>query len=197
MDRKYCFHPVLQIEKHYTIPLITRRSFVKRSLLLFFLPFIVFTYFTFIAFQKTCDYAMNVQAEKKIPFNHKSHITQYGASDCGMCHKYYENGRFKGIPTAGDCKVCHDGNNASNKPILKNFKDNEKPWESFAQQPALVYFSHTAVLKNNKNARCASCHGDKAGSTTSAKIKGKMLMGECTDCHNSLKISNACTVCHD
>jgi hypothetical protein len=168
-----------------------------RSLLLFFLPFIVFTYVSFVVFQFACDRAMHVQAEKLLPFNHKSHITKYGASDCELCHGYYENGRFKGIPTVSDCKMCHDGNTAKVKAFFKGYKDTDKPWTSFAQQPDLVYFSHMAVIKNTKTARCASCHGDKGNSTTMERIKGKMHMGQCMDCHDSLKISNACLVCHD
>jgi hypothetical protein len=165
---------------------------VKRSLLLFFLPFIVFTYLSFIVFQKSCDYAMNVQAQKLLPFNHKSHLTKdYGISGCEDCHGYFENGRFKGIPTVGKCRGCHE------KPFLRDYKDSDRPWESFAQQPDLVYFSHIAVMKNNKKARCASCHGNKAKSMTTKKIMGKMPMGTCMDCHTSLKISNKCAVCHD
>ena len=81
--------------------------------------------------------------------------------------------------------------------FFKGFKDTDKPWTSWVKQPDLVYFSHMAVMKNNKTARCASCHGDKANSMTTAKIKGKMPMGQCMDCHTSLGISNACAVCHD
>lgn len=170
---------------------------MKKSLLLFSLPFIIFTYLSFVVFQKGCDYAMNVQAEKKLPFNHKNHLKKWGAADCETCHSYYDNGRFKGIPTVGDCKMCHDGSTAKKKPFFKGYKDSDKPWESFAQQPDLVYFSHIAVLKNNKKARCSSCHGDKTRKTSHTKVKGKMMMGECMDCHDSLKISNTCAVCHD
>ncbi len=169
----------------------------SRSLLLFFLPFIIFTYVSFVVFQKACDHAMNVQAEKKIPFSHKTHVEKYGAADCETCHMYAGNGRFKGLPTVADCKMCHDGNTAKEKAMFAGFKDSDVPWTSYAQQPDLVYFSHIAVMKNEKTARCASCHGDKGHSTTTSKIKGKMPMGQCMDCHDALKISNACMVCHD
>ena len=115
-----------------------------RSLLLFFLPFVIFTYASFILFQKACDFAMNAQAEKPIHFNHKTHVTTYGATDCELCHGYYDNGRFKGMPTVADCKMCHDGNTAKEKALFGPFKDTDKPWTSFARQPDLVYFSHIA-----------------------------------------------------
>ncbi len=170
---------------------------MKRTLLFFFLPFIISTYLSYILFIKACDYAMNVQAEKPLPFNHKTHMTKYNISNCEFCHGYYENGRFKGIPTVAVCKQCHEGKTAAEKIFFKNYKDTDTPWTSFAQQPDLVYFSHIAVMKNKKTAQCASCHGNKGVSMTTAKIKGKMLMGQCMDCHDSLKISNKCMVCHD
>ncbi|MGQ9843354.1 MAG: cytochrome c3 family protein [Spirochaetota bacterium] len=168
-----------------------------RTFLLFFLPFVIFAYISLIVFQQACDYAMNVQAKKLLPFNHRTHTTKYGATDCETCHSYDSNGRFNGIPTVAVCKQCHDPNKVSTQVFFAGFGDNDKPWESFAQQPDLVYFSHIAVMKNEKKAQCISCHGDKGNSTTPAKIKGKMAMGTCMDCHTALKISNACTVCHD
>jgi hypothetical protein len=140
---------------------------------------------------------MNLQAQKLLPFNHESHITKYGAGECDTCHQYYEDGRFKGIPTVGDCKMCHDGNTAKEKAYFKDFKDTDRPWESFAKQPGLVYFSHKVVMTSPKGARCASCHGNKAKAMTTAKITGKMKMGVCMDCHDALRISNACAICHD
>lgn len=175
---------------------------MKRSLLLFFLPFISFGLISYLGFIKACDYAMSNQVDQSIPFNHKSHVTRYGAADCDLCHGYYENGRFKGVPTVGDCKQCHDGQTAAEKAMFKNHQDGDRPWGVWARQPDLVYFSHIAVLKNTKKAQCPSCHGDRAGAMTTARVKGnvggtKMPMGQCMDCHTALKISNKCLVCHD
>jgi len=69
--------------------------------------------------------------------------------------------------------------------------------ESFAGQPGHVYFSHMAVLNNNKKAECLSCHGDKAASMTTGRLKGKMRMSTCENCHTKLNISKSCIVCHD
>ena len=186
---------------------------MKRSLLLFFLPFIVFTYFSFIVSQQACDYVMSNKPEKKLPFNHRNHLSKtldYGISGCEDCHGFTDNGRFKGLPSVGDCTGCHDregsvgGNDfgPKRKPFFDNYKDSDRPWGAYAKQPDLVYFSHKVVMsatdKNgNKRARCSSCHGDKADSINGKKLKGKMLMGQCMDCHTALKISNKCAVCHD
>ncbi len=179
---------------------------MKRSLLLFFLPFFVFTFIFYAISENACNYVMANHPQVPLPFNHKNHITKYeaagekGDSCDSICHTYYENGRFKGIPSVGVCKQCHDGNTAAEKAFFNTFKDSDVPWGSYAKQPDLVYFSHTAVMKNTKEAICSSCHGDKANSMTVARTertRGKMPMGQCMDCHNSLRISNACQVCHD
>ena len=73
-------------------------------------------YSSFIVSQKGCDYVMANHPEKAVDFNHQSHLTKYfpengmAKDDCEVCHGYYENGRFKGLPTVGDCTSCHDPN---------------------------------------------------------------------------------------
>ena len=176
---------------------------MKRTLFLILLPFIVFTFVSYFAFLKACDYAMTNHPEKPIHFNHKSHsryLKDLGAGDCETCHAYSENGRFKGIPDIGTCKSCHNGTTAAEKAMFKGYKDSDVPWGSYAKQSDLVYFSHIAVMKNNKKARCSSCHGDKKNAMTTKRterVLGRMPMGQCMDCHTALKISNKCLVCHD
>ena len=183
---------------------------MKRKVFLISAPFVLFTCIFYALSQKACNSAMEAEASKKIPFIHKTHVKQYGISDCTVCHQYDENGRFKGIPTIGECTSCHDrdGELTSNdrsiprkKSMFDSYKDTDKPWTSYAKQPDLVYFSHLAVMSaKHENGKpkvgCESCHGDKANSIDTGKIKGKMPMGQCMDCHTSLKISNQCTICH-
>jgi len=182
---------------------------VKKSLPLILIPFVIFTYLSFIFFQKACDTMMYPKAKKEVPFNHKSHLTKYG-TECEMCHGYDDNGRFLGLPSVASCTQCHDPEAEydrdplvpKRKSFLSKYKESYKPWKAHAKQPDLVYFSHKVVMsalddKNQPRARCASCHGDKANSTNTKRIKGKMLMGQCMDCHTALKISNKCAVCHD
>ena len=186
---------------------------MRRSLLLFFTPFILFTWIFLGISQKGCQDFMQADAAKPLPFSHKSHIKMWGVDDCTVCHGYEENGRFKGLPTVGDCTQCHaredaasssdDGNkNPRKKAMFDKYQDSDKPWTSWAKQPDLVYFSHKVVMTaqfedGRLKARCASCHGDKGNSMNGNMIKGKMLMGQCMDCHTALRISNACAVCHD
>ena len=169
---------------------------MKRPLLLFSVPFIIVAFISFVIFQKACDLALSTQAEKFLPFNHQDHLPECDARKCETCHKFYENGRFVGSPTVAECKDCHDGDHAGELEALNRFRDTDKPWEVYAKQPDLVYFSHTVVQHSPKKVGCVDCHGDKANSTTTEKIKGKVKMGKCMDCHDALEIDNSCLVCH-
>ena len=184
---------------------------MRRSLLLFFTPFIIFTWYFFGISQEGCHNVMQADAAKPIPFSHKNHVVKYAISDCTTCHGYEENGRFKGLPTIAECTACHarDGVTTSDdhsvprkKTMFDSYKDSDQPWGSFAKQPDLVYFSHNVVMTakyedGRLKARCGSCHGDKALTTDTKMLKGKMLMGQCMDCHTALNLSNKCAVCHD
>ena len=86
--------------------------------------------------------------------------------------------------------------------MFDSYKDTDKPWTSWAKQPDRVYFSHKVVMTakfedGRMKARCVECHGDKAKTMDTAMLSGKMLMGQCEDCHTALHISNKCAVCHD
>ena len=154
---------------------------------------------------------MQAEATKKIPFSHKNHIQYWGVTDCTTCHGYYEDGRFKGLPSVAECTQCHardgvltasDHTTPRKKTMFDSWKDTDRPWTSWAKQPDLVYFSHKVVMTaqfedGRLKARCAGCHGDKAGSANTEMVQGKMLMGKCMDCHTALNISNSCAVCHD
>jgi len=168
-----------------------------KAFLPFVIPFMVFGMLTFIVTWYGCDYMENFHAKKELPFTHKTHTELYKIQ-CQQCHGFDENGRFKGIPTAGDCRSCHDGESASEKAFLKDLPDDYRPWESFSRQPDLVYFSHIAIVAHAQGQNnCTPCHGDKGITVDTAKISGKMKMGQCMDCHDSLNISNKCTICHD
>ncbi len=183
---------------------------MKRTILLISVPFVLFTWLFYGLTQKACNSAMQIKPAKKIPFMHKTHIVKYDIKDCTTCHKYDENGRFRGIPSVGDCTACHarDGELTAKdhltprkKSMFDDYKDTDKPWGSWAQQPDLVYFSHkvvmTAKFEDGKmKAQCGQCHGDKAMTTDTGMLKGKMLMGQCMNCHTALQISNKCAVCH-
>jgi len=152
---------------------------------------------TFVVTWYGCSYVETFHAKKELPFTHKTHTEIYKIS-CTRCHSFDENGRFRGIPAVGDCRSCHDGVHASEKAFLKDLPGDYHPWESYAKQPDLVYFSHIAVVAHAGGAEeCTPCHGDKGATINTDQTEGKMKMGRCMKCHDALHISNKCTVCHD
>ncbi len=184
---------------------------MKQTLLLIGIPFIVFTVVSFVLSEKACTYILQAKPQKEIPFNHITHIDKYGAS-CDDCHGYYDNGRFKGLPSVAECTVCHDRQGPSRgtdesivplkKPMFEKIKDTDRPWGAYAQQTDLVYFSHKVVMTakfedGRTKMICTNCHGNKAKSVGTEMLRGKLLMGQCEDCHTALSISNQCAVCHD
>lgn len=190
---------------------------MKRTALLIGIPFVAALIGSYIISQKGCEYVMANHPDKPVAFNHKSHLMKWfpanglSKDNCEVCHGFYENGRFKGLPTIAECTSCHDPEALKQattpdapmrKPELARYKPTDRPWGSYAKQPDLVYFSHKVVMTarfedGRLKQRCASCHGDKANSTNTAMLKGKMLMSQCEDCHSALHISNTCAVCHD
>ena len=180
---------------------------MKRITLLATISFVLIFCATLFLSEKACEYALGNHPVKPIPFNHKTHLTEYDAGpECEVCHQYYDNGRFMGIPSVADCLMCHENtfefdgtDNSADQHTFEIYNDTDIPWDSYAKQPDHVYFSHLVVMSSELEDKpdCETCHGPKSESTDTAMIKGKMLMPECMECHDNLKISNKCAVCHD
>ncbi len=156
----------------------------------------------------SCEAEKKANAVEKIPFSHATHIEKYNIKDCGTCHKYDDQKAFRGMPTVGDCTVCHDRNGTltgkdhmtpRKKSIFDSYTDKDSPWVSKAEDKQLVYYSHKVALSSEmpdgkKQLRCTPCHGDRVSSNSTAK--GEKLMKQCIECHTSFKMNNQCDVCH-
>jgi len=152
----------------------------------------------------------NVEAVEKISFSHQTHVEKYNIKDCGTCHKYDANKTFRGLPSIGECTVCHDRNGEltsddhmkpRKKTMFDSYTDKDKPWDSRAKNQQLVYYSHkvalTTKLPDGKTKlRCEPCHGDKVSSTGTSRTEGEKLMKQCIECHTSFKLNDRCDVCH-
>lgn len=147
---------------------------------------------------------------RPIPFMHTTHIKKYEIKNCGTCHINDKDGKFLGLPTVGKCTTCHsrDGELTNNdhmaprkKTMFDFYTDKDRPWISRAKNPDLVYYSHKVVVNaklpdGKMKSRCEGCHGDKADYKGIAKLKGKNLMDQCIECHDSFKIDKTCAFCH-
>lgn len=146
-----------------------------------------------------------------VPFSHKTHVENYGIKDCGKCHKYSTTGVFRGIPTVGECVVCHKrgtelfSDDRKNNPRMKSmfdfYADKDKLWNSKIKDSEIFYYSHKRIMAtdsgdNTTRVKCVLCHGDKVNSAITANTKGEKLMNQCIYCHTSFKLNNQCDVCH-
>ena len=131
--------------------------------------------------------------KKDAPFNHRKHTPLL---KCDDCHGYLSDGTFTGIPAASSCLKCHS--EFASKNI---FAESNKPWEAYAKQKANVYFSHKIVTSarfadGRQKTDCLFCHANKANSWDTSMIMEKLSRNQCINCHEALKLSKKCTVCH-
>ena len=143
-------------------------------------------------------------------FNHKLHVAEVD-DGCQSCHYFREDGSFSGIPKLADCMTCHEevmGDTEDEAVFVEQYVLNgiEVPWHVYSRQPACVFFSHVAHVKN-ANMDCVSCHGHH-GETESTRVYeenrisgysrdiwgksiagfkkepwGRMKMDDCAACH--------------
>ena len=179
-----------------------------KSSFLFFKPLMIVALVSLGILTTSCEVEKKADAVEKIPFSHATHIKKYNIKDCGTCHKYDEQKAFRGMPSIGDCTVCHDRNGAltttdhmvpRKKTMFNSYTDKESPWISKAEDKQLVYYSHKVALTKDmpdgsKHFRCTPCHGDKVSSNATAR--GEKLMKQCIECHTTFKMNNQCDVCH-
>lgn len=183
---------------------------MNRSLL-FFISVIVVVSVFFGALITLGDHSKKASASEKISFSHINHVEKYNIKDCGTCHKYDANKNFRGLPSIGECTVCHDRNGVltsddhmkpRKKSIFSYYTDKDRPWISAAENSDIVYYSHKVAVDvplpdGKTKLRCEPCHADKVSSTGTAKTSGEKLMNECNKCHFAFKIDpERCDICH-
>jgi c(7)-type cytochrome triheme protein len=133
--------------------------------------------------------------QQPIAFSHKKHCD--AGMECPACHKLRQKGDIEGIPSAGDCMVCHQAIKAES-PDIKTVAEFEKdgkriPWVRIYILPDFVVFSHKQHL--DANVKCEECHGQ----VTSREVLEKeqdFTMKTCMACHRARKARTTCDLCH-
>lgn len=160
--------------------------------------------------------------EQPVAFSHATHLEKAGLV-CQSCHRALPDGSFAGLPGLENCVECHStplGKSAEERRFIDEYIRPEKeiPWQSYAGQPAHVFFSHAAHSLERCNtchqfsqtALCASCHADMSVSKDlpayqENRITGysreTMPMRACERCHalpghTPTTAANDCAVCH-
>jgi menaquinone reductase, multiheme cytochrome c subunit len=166
-----------------------------------------------------------VQRNQPLEFHHKMHADKSGVTQCGDCHALRDDGAFAGIPSTQNCAACHSEQmgTSKNEAILVNSyikPGHETPWQTYAKQPANVWFSHAIHVKRAGLA-CAECHGsygesdrvriyqvnrisgysrDIWGHSMSRLFRAPgdgMKMSDCEDCHRKHNVEVGCLGCHE
>ena len=133
-----------------------------------------------------------------ISFNHRKHVED-NALACSTCHQFYEKETFSGLPSAGDCAVCHleaQGKSAEELKLVQLLKAGAPlDWRPLFRQPPHVFYSHRRHVIAGK-LDCAVCHGAIAKSVEPPARVQRLRMQDCIDCHRRHGVSAECTTCH-
>jgi hypothetical protein len=94
---------------------------------------------------------------------------------------------------------CH-GSIRKESPEIKKlagFAEAKKPvpWVRVYRVPKTVYFSHEVHVKQAK-ADCKTCHGP-VEERDAVGLERSIHMAACMECHDRMKASNKCDLCHD
>lgn len=135
--------------------------------------------------------------EQPVAFNHKTHA---GAGiKCADCHAMRAPGDRAGFPAVATCMGCHTAIKKESPEIAKlaafAASKQQVPWVRIYKVPKTVYFSHEVHVKQAK-VECSACHGPVA-EREAVGLEKSIHMPACMECHDRMKASNKCDLCHD
>jgi hypothetical protein len=135
-------------------------------------------------------------APQPVKFSHRIHSE--AKMLCVDCHKGVMRQAQAGLPTLGDCMLCHSAV-ASDKPEVQRLAalaaGGEKvQWERAYDVPDFVWFSHQQHLRADLG--CESCHGPVKTRDVLAQERS-LNMTACMNCHQQKGVSRECYLCHE
>lgn len=130
--------------------------------------------------------------QSDIIFNHKQH-TENLSLPCAECHEVRESDRASDrlLPREAVCLSCHDGERAAAGCDVCH-RSPDAP-VSYPPERRLLHFSHRKHLAISE-VNCETCHSGIAASTSSQA--GLPKMETCLTCHDGLRQSVECALCH-
>ena len=132
-----------------------------------------------------------------LAFSHKAHSA--AGVKCLDCHTIRPPGDTAGLPSEAVCMGCHVSVKKESAEIekLAAFAAQKKliPWVRVYRLPRTIYFSHEIHHKKSK-VECEVCHGPVADRDSLGQEKS-IAMADCMACHDRMKASNDCNLCHD
>ena len=128
-------------------------------------------------------------SESDIIVSHANHA-DLACTDCHAAIRESGAAEDRNFPAMDACASCHEIDDEKNCGMCH--KNPNEP-RSSPHPERNILFSHAKHL--GRGAECAACHGDVATSTASLE-KYMPSMRQCFSCHDGVKTSNACAVCH-
>ena len=119
--------------------------------------------------------------------------------DCRFCHSTVERAADAGMPGKETCLVCHSQIWRGVPALAPLHSSRPIVWRSVSALPHFARFDHAAHIRADVD--CATCHGDVATMTQTAKAE-TLSMGFCLDCHHREGRADDgrdltdCSVCH-
>ena len=132
--------------------------------------------------------------ERRFAFSHFHHVVDEKL-ECVNCHADALAADAPGMPTPDTCAVCHDDIDAKKPPdrrVATLFHGEEFAAAHASALPGEVVFSHG---RHASQAACADCHRGIERNELAADLK-PVRMEDCTRCHASKEVPDACTTCH-
>jgi hypothetical protein len=128
-------------------------------------------------------------------FSHRVHVVDQGLG-CVDCHRAWEKGDDPGMPSSGQCALCHEELDAEKPPerkVATLFVDKKYQVRNTTALNEEIVFSHQKHA--TRGDECVACHADIENNefVTPALVKD---MDDCMACHASRNASNDCAVCH-
>jgi hypothetical protein len=132
---------------------------------------------------------------KPFAFSHRVHVVDESL-ECADCHRTWETDDNPGMPTLGQCMLCHEQIDADKPPerqVTRLFDGKEYRATRASRLEDEVLFSHKQHAAGP--VECSACH---RGIESNEVIDRSMAvrMDDCTACHGSRDIANECATCH-
>ena len=132
----------------------------------------------------------HLDKQQVIKFSHQKHIE--AGAECSQCHNAAEsvNSADKMLPAHEQCQSCHEQevNETCNFCHLT-----EEP-KAFPNPVREITFNHKQHVDGQKLA-CETCHKN-LDKVDYAGPENLPSMATCSTCHNNVKATNQCEVCH-
>lgn len=165
---------------------------MKKILLITSVAFIVIALVIFGRSSAVASEDTQLDKKQLLKFSHSKHAE--AGVECASCHtpeKLTKKASDKMLPTHTECQSCHE--QEVNEKCAYCHTDENNP-VALPNPVREVLFDHQLHVVDQK-VECITCHAG-IEKTDFAEALHNPSMATCNTCHNNVKASNQCEVCH-